>query len=50
MAEHGRAETVDATAENYAAHEQTYRLFVKLVKWALGTIVVVLVFMAIFLT
>jgi membrane protein required for beta-lactamase induction len=50
MAEHGRVETADATAENYAAHEQTYRLFVKLVKWTLGVVVVILILMAIFLT
>ncbi len=50
MAEHGRLEYASATGNDLAAHEQTYRSFVTLVKAAIAAVVVILILMAIFLT
>lgn len=50
MADHGEVEYATATGNDYAEHEGTYRLFVKLVKWNVIVIVGLLAFMAIFLT
>jgi len=50
MADHGKVEYATATGNDYPAHEDTYRNFLRLVKWATGIIVVVLVCMATFLT
>lgn len=50
MADHGEVEYATAEGMDYAAHEQTYRNFVTLVKGALAVIVVILILMAIFLT
>jgi hypothetical protein len=39
-----------AEGNDYAAHEQTYEGFIKLVKYGTGTVVLILILMAIFLT
>jgi hypothetical protein len=49
MADHGEVEYATATGNDYAAHEQTYHNFIKLVKVGLITVVVILVLMAYFL-
>jgi Bacterial aa3 type cytochrome c oxidase subunit IV len=49
MADHGEFEYASATGNDYAAHEQTYLNFVKLVKVALAVVVVILILMAYFL-
>ena len=49
MADHGEVEYATATGNDYAAHEQTYRSFVTLVKVALVHVVIILVLMAYFL-
>ncbi len=50
MADQGEVEYATATGNDYAAHEATYQIFVRLVKWNVAVIVVILVLMAIFLT
>jgi hypothetical protein len=50
MADHARVETADRAGDDYIEHEQTYRFFVRLVRWSVGVIVVILVLMAMFLT
>jgi hypothetical protein len=50
MADHGEVEYATATGNDYAAHERTYENFVTLVKVVLGTVVVILILMAYFLT
>lgn len=50
MADHGEVEYASATGNDYAAHEETYRGFVTLVKVSLAVIVVLLILMAFFLT
>lgn len=50
MAEHGTVEYATADGNDYAEHEGTYRLFVKLVKWHIIGIAIVLLLMAYFLT
>jgi Bacterial aa3 type cytochrome c oxidase subunit IV len=49
MADHGEVEYATADGMDYAAHEQTYRNFITLVKSVLGTVVVIVILMAIFL-
>ena len=49
MAAHGEPEYAVAEGNDYPAHEQTYRSFLTLVKWSLGTAIVILILMAIFL-
>ncbi len=49
MADHGEVEYATADGMDYAAHEQTYRNFITLVKGVLGVVVVILILMAIFL-
>ena len=49
MADHGELEYATATGNDYAAHEQTYRNFVTLVKVVVGVVVVILILMAYFL-
>lgn len=49
MAEHGELEYASATGNDYAAHEQTYRSFVSLVKGVIASVVVILILMAFFL-
>lgn len=50
MAEHGELEYATATGNDLAAHEQTYRNFLTLVKFVVAVIAVILILMAIFLT
>jgi hypothetical protein len=49
MADHGEVEYATAEGMDYAAHEQTYRNFITLVKGVLAAVVVILIIMAIFL-
>lgn len=49
MAEHSEMTYDSANGNDYAAHEAAYHGFLKLVKYGLGTAVVVLVLMAYFL-
>jgi hypothetical protein len=50
MAEHNEVAYTTADGNDYLAHEQTYEGFIKLVKYGTGTVVVILILMAIFLT
>jgi Bacterial aa3 type cytochrome c oxidase subunit IV len=50
MADHGEMAYSTAEGNDYAAHEQTYEGFIKLVKYGTGSVVVILILMAIFLT
>ena len=50
MADHGEVEYATATGNDYDEHEGTYRLFLKLVKWTIGLVVLILILMATFLT
>ncbi len=50
MADHGELEYATAAGNDLAAHEQTYRTFVTLVKTVLAVVVVIVILMAIFLT
>jgi hypothetical protein len=50
MADHGEVEYATATGNDYAEHEGTYRFFIKLTKWTIIVLVVILILMAIFLT
>ena len=50
MADHGEVEYSTATGNDYAEHEGTYRFFIKLTKWTIIVLVVILILMAIFLT
>jgi hypothetical protein len=47
MAEHDKVEYATATGNDYAEHEQTYRLFLRIVKWHLIVIPVILILLAI---
>jgi hypothetical protein len=48
--DHGETQYATATGNDYAAHEDTYRHFITLVKVSLTTIVIILILMAYFLT
>ncbi len=50
MADHGEVQYATATGNDYAAHESTYRGFVRFAKWAVAAVAIVLILMAIFLT
>jgi hypothetical protein len=50
MADHGEVEYATATGNDYAAHEQTYRNFITMVKVSMTNIVLIVVGMAYFLT
>ena len=50
MAEHGTVEYTTATGNDLPTHEQTYLNFVRLMKYCLGAIIVILILMATFLT
>jgi hypothetical protein len=47
---HDTPEYSTATGHDYAAHEETYRTFVSLVKWGVAIVAVILIGMALFLT
>jgi hypothetical protein len=50
MADHAEVEYATATGNDYAEHEGTYRFFLRVVRWSLAVVVVILVGMAVFLT
>ena len=50
MADHAEMAYSTAEGNDYAAHEQTYEGFIKLVKYGTGSVVLILALMAIFLT
>ena len=49
MAAHDTPEYSVAEGNDYAAHEQTYENFITLVKWGMGTVILIVVGMAYFL-
>lgn len=49
MAQHAEVEYTTATGNDYAEHENAYKLFVRLTKWGTGFVIVLLILMAIFL-
>jgi hypothetical protein len=49
MVDHGELEYASATGNDYAAHEQTYRNFITLVKGVLVAVVVIVILLAYFL-
>ena len=49
MADHGEIQYATATGNDYPAHEQTYRGFVKLLKVSIVTVAIIVIGMAIFL-
>jgi hypothetical protein len=50
MADHGELEYAAADGNDYAAHEQTYVAFIKMVKVGIAVVVIILILMAYFLT
>jgi Bacterial aa3 type cytochrome c oxidase subunit IV len=50
MADHAEVEYATADGNDYAAHEQTYKNFITLVKVVMGIVITIVVLMAIFLT
>jgi hypothetical protein len=50
MADHGELEYATAAGNDYASHEQTYLAFVKMAKWGVAIVVIIVVLMAYFLT
>jgi hypothetical protein len=50
MAAHGAPEYSVADGNDYPAHERTYLSFISLVKWVMGTVILILIGMAYFLT
>ena len=49
MAAHAEIEYATAPGNDYAEHENTYRMIIKLSKWMLGFLIVLLALMAYFL-
>jgi Bacterial aa3 type cytochrome c oxidase subunit IV len=49
MADHGEVEYATATGNDLAAHEETYRNFITLVKVVMGIVVTIVILLAIFL-
>jgi hypothetical protein len=49
MADHGELEYAAADGNDYAAHEQTYLSFVKMVKVGITVVVIIVILMAYFL-
>ena len=49
MAAHDTPEYSVAEGNDYPAHEQTYENFITLVKWGMGTVILILIGMAYFL-
>jgi hypothetical protein len=50
MADHGEVEYATAAGNDYAAHEETYRNFITLVKVTMAVVIAIVVGMAYFLT
>ena len=48
MADHGEVQYATATGNDLAAHEQTYRNFITLVKTVLAVVIVIVILMAYF--
>jgi hypothetical protein len=48
MADHDKVEYATATGNDYAEHEQTYQLFIRLVKWHVIVIPIILILLAYF--
>jgi hypothetical protein len=46
MADHGNVEYATAPGNDYEAHEQTYLMFLKLVKWHVIVIPIILIVLA----
>ena len=49
MADHGEVEYATATGNDYAEHENTYRMFISFTKVGITFIVILLILMAYFL-
>jgi hypothetical protein len=49
MADHGEVEYATATGNDYAEHENTYRMFITFTKAGITFIVILLILMAYFL-
>lgn len=49
MADHSEMAYDTADGNDYASHEATYENFIRLVKYGSGTVIVVLILMALFL-
>ena len=49
MADHSEVAYTTADGNDYREHERTYLTFLTLTKWAVGTVVVLLLLMAYFL-
>ena len=49
MADHADVQSATATGDDLAAHEQTYRNFITLVKTGLVVVVVIVILLAFFL-
>jgi len=50
MSAHDTVEYAVADGNDYAEHERTYDGFITLTKWGIGSIIVLLILMAYFLT
>jgi hypothetical protein len=50
MAEHNEVAYTTADGNDYAAHEQTYEGFIKLVKYGSAAVILIVALMALFLT
>ena len=49
MSDHGEVEYATATGNDYAAHEQTYRNFITMVKVLVTVVVIIVIGLAYFL-
>jgi len=49
MADHSEVEYTTADGNDYLEHEGMYELFIKLTKWLLGFVIILLILMAYFL-
>ena len=45
MADHGKPEYSTATGNDYRQHEEMYEAFLKITKWGIISVVVILVFL-----
>ena len=50
MADHSEVAYTTADGNDYIAHEQTYEGFIKLVKYGMASVALIVILMAIFLT
>jgi hypothetical protein len=50
MADHGEVEYATATGNDYPAHEEAYHDFIRMVKFVMAVVVIILIGMAYFLT